>query len=389
MNILHYKPTIRLQEGGVVRAVLDLCTGFAANNHDVTLATCDPTDTPTPWKEGQPNCPRVHTLPKPAARGGRFASGQLGEIAELIDQADILHLHAVWQPTNLQLAKLARKTNTPYIVSVHGMLDDWTIGQKHLKKRLFLALGGSAYLANAAMVHTTAKAELSQAKKWIGGASGSVVPLIFDLSDFAVLPGPEAALAKFSVINTHVPRLLFLSRIHYKKGVDRLLKAAAILRDRNIDFQLLIAGTGDEHYTQQMQQLCDSLCLHDFVNFLGFVRGVEKISLYQASTCFCLPTSQENFGFVYFEALACGCPVVTTRGTDTWPEIQQSGAGVIAENEPEAFANAIAAWLDQSQETQRKRAHKARQWTLEFFDTSRILQAYEAMYEQAIHRNHS
>ncbi len=389
MNILHYKPTIRLQEGGVVRAVLDLCTGFAANNHHVTLATCDPTDVPTPWKEGQPNCPSVHTLPTPAAKGSRFTPAQLHDLTDLIAQADILHLHAVWQPTNLQLAKLARKTNTPYIVSIHGMLDDWTISQKHLKKRLFLALGGSAYLAKAAAVHATAKAELTQAKKWIGGAPGSVVPLIFDLSDFATLPGPEPALARFPAINMGVPRLLFLSRIHYKKGVDRLLKAAAILRDRNIDFQLLIAGTGDEHYTQQMHHLCDSLRLHDFVNFLGFVRGIEKISLYQASTCFCLPTSQENFGFVYFEALACACPVITTRGTDTWPEIKQSGAGVIAENEPEPFANAIANWLDQSEETQRKRAAKARQWTLDFFDTSRILREYETMYEHAINRNHA
>ena len=386
MKILHYKPTIRLEEGGVVRAVLDLCTGFASNGHDVTLATSDPTDAPAPWKEGASGCPTVYKLPWPAPKGNRFTKSQLKVLGKVIAAHDLLHLHAVWQPTNLQLAALARQSGTPYVVSVHGMLDDWTIGQKHLKKRLFLALGGSKCLSRASVVHATAKAELAQAKKWIGKAPGAVVPLIFDLADFAQLPGPDAALARFPSINMQVPRLLFLSRIHYKKGVDRLLRAAAILRNSNIGFQLLIAGTGDAAYTRQMHELRDELQLHDFVECLGFVSGIEKISLYQASTCFCLPTSQENFGFVYFEALACRCPVITTRGTDTWPEIKQSGAGIIAENEPEPFAQAIASFLDESLETRLKQGEKARQWTLDFFDTSRILREYEAMYQQAIER---
>lgn len=383
MKILHYKPTIRLEEGGVVRAVLDLCAEMARAGHDVTLATTDATDVPESWKQGQPGCPLVVHVP-----GRRFPAGLLGRgpFGAALAEADVVHLHAVWQPTNLQVARVCRRVGTPYVVSIHGMLDDWTIAQKHLKKRVFLAMGGSAYLAKAAAVHATAEAELSQAGKWLGGAPGVVVPLIVDLSDFRGLPGPEPARAKFPQIRTDVPRLLFLSRVHPKKGVDRLLRSCALLRDRGVAFQLLIAGTGDEGYVRQMHRLRDELRLGEQVEFLGFVSGVEKVSLYQASTLFVLPTSQENFGFVYFEALACACPVVTTKGTDTWPEIQGSGGGVIAGEEAGPFAEAIAGLLGEGGEAIAARGERARAWTLEHFDPSRILRAYEALYERAAGR---
>jgi glycosyltransferase involved in cell wall biosynthesis len=378
MKILHYKPTIRLEEGGVVRAVLDMCTEMAGAGHSVVLASADPADAPQAWKDGDAGCPSV--LAVTDARDPTRCDA----LRRALESVDVVHLHAVWQPTNLKIAKACRRLGKPYIVSVHGMLDDWTIGQKHLKKRVFLALGGGAYLSHAAVVHATAEAELGQARKWIGGAPGKVVPLLFDLRDFADLPGPGPALARFPQINTTAPRLLFLSRIHYKKGVDRLLRAAAILRDRGVAFQLLIAGTGDEPYTSQMHALRDQLTLQRHAEFLGFVSGIEKVSLYQASTAFVLPTSQENFGFVYFEALACGRPVVTTKGTDTWPEIESSGGGVIASGEPEPFADAIAGLLAEGDAAIGQRGELARAWTLDYFQPARIVEAYEALYRGAI-----
>ncbi len=377
MKILHYKPTIRLEEGGVVRAVLDLCTEMANAGHEVTLATGDATDAPAAWKEGEPGYPTLlHTPP-------RGSPAKSAELLRAIADADVVHLHAVWQPDNLALARACHRAGTPYVVSIHGMLDDWTIAQKHAKKRLFLALGGSRFLARAAVVHATAEAERTQATKWIGGAPAEVVPLLFDLSDFADLPGTGPAVARFPQLDRDVPRLLFLSRIHEKKGVDRLLRAAAILRDRGIAFQLLIAGTGDEPYVSRVRALRDQLGLQNHAEFLGFVSGIEKVSLYQASTLFVLPTSQENFGFVYFEALASGCPVVTTKGTDTWPEIEQSGGGIIARGDPEPFADAIAGLLAEGDAAIAERARCAREWTLEFFQPARIVAAYEALYARA------
>lgn len=377
MKILHYKPTIRLEEGGVVRAVLDLCTEMAKAGHAVTLATGDATDVPEAWKAGEPGCPELVQTPL-SGNPTRTES-----VRRAVADADIVHLHAVWQPDNLRFARACLNAGTPYVVSIHGMLDDWTIAQKHLKKRLFLALGGGRFLARAAAIHTTAEAERDQARKWIGGAHAEVVPLLFDLADFADLPGASPAIAKFPQIDRDVPRLLFLSRVHEKKGVHRLLRAAAILRDRGVPFQLLIAGTGDEPYVSRVRALRDQLELQNHAEFLGFVSGIEKVSLYQASTLFVLPTSQENFGFVYFEALASGCPVVTTKGTDTWPEIEQSGGGVIASGEPEPFADAIGSLLAEGDGAIHERGRRARRWTLDYFQPERIVAAYEALYARA------
>jgi glycosyltransferase involved in cell wall biosynthesis len=383
MKILHYKSTIRLEEGGVVRAVLDLCGELARAGHDVTLGTFDPRDVPPAWPRGEPGTPRVLLVPSmhlPVGLRGR------GPLAEAVATSDVVHLHSVWQPPNLQIARMARRLGKPYVASIHGMLDDWTIAQKHLKKRAFLALGGSKYLANASVVHATAEAELAQARKWIGGAPGEVAPLIFDLSQFRDLPGPGLALARFPRIRPDVPRLLFLSRLHPKKGVDRLVRAAAILRDRGLDFQLLLAGSGDPAYENELCELCEQLRLGDRTEFLGFVSGVEKVSLYQAATCFVLPTSQENFGFVFFEALACGCPVITTRGVDTWPEIEASGAGVIAGEDSESVAGAVESMLAEGMDSLGAWGERGRAWTLRYFDTERILAAYEAMYRRSLER---
>ncbi|MBK7403446.1 MAG: glycosyltransferase [Phycisphaerales bacterium] len=194
MNILHYKPTMRLEEGGVVRAVLDLCAEMARAGHDVTLATSDATDVPEAWKRGETGCPLVVHVPGRRVPVGPGGTGPLGEA---IARADVVHLHAVWQPTNLQAARACRRMGKPYVVSIHGMLDEWTIAQKHLKKRVFLAMGGGAYLAHAAVVHATAEAELAQARRWLGGAPGEVVPLIVDLGSFRALPGPGPARARF------------------------------------------------------------------------------------------------------------------------------------------------------------------------------------------------
>lgn len=383
MKILHYKSTIRLEEGGVVRAVLDLCAEFARAGHEVTLGTFDPRDVPGAWMRGEPGSPRVLRVSSKRRPVGWRGTGPL---AEAVAATDVLHLHSVWQPTNLQIARVARRTGTPYVASIHGMLDDWTIGQRFWKKRLFLALGGSAYLARASAVHATAEAELAQAEKWIGGAPGEVAPLIFDLSDFAHLPGPGPARARFPMIRDDVPRLLFLSRLHYKKGVDRLIRAGAILRERGVPFQMLLAGTGDETYVRELHGLRDSLGLEEHVEFLGFVSGVEKVSLYEAATLFVLPTSQENFGFVFFEALACGCPVVTTRGVDTWPEIEASGGGVIAAEDPGSIALAVERLLAEGPKELRARGEHGRAWTLRYFDTARILGDYESIYHRAIER---
>lgn len=387
MRITHFLTRFNLADGGVVRAVLDMGQLLAARGHEVTVLTCDDTDVPDSWKAGGAGVPVIRLVESPRLPGGLFARAQLAGIEPLVKQSEVVHLHACWTTANNQLGRMCRRMGVPYVLSVHGMLDDWCMAQKAPKKKIYLALGGRKTLEEAALVHCTAGAELEQSRKWYPKGRGVVVPLIFDLEPYRQLPGPELADAAFGPAGTgdivpDRPVVLFLSRIHMKKGVDVLVRMAAELKERGIVCRTLIAGTGDAPYEREMRALIAELGLTDDVRLLGLVTGETKVSLYERADVFALPTSQENFGFVFPESLACRTPVVTTRGVDIWPELEQSGGAVIAERTPSAFADAVASLLPDADQ-RRLMGESGRAWVLEHLNPDAIAARFEGMYADA------
>jgi glycosyltransferase involved in cell wall biosynthesis len=388
MRITHFLTRFNLADGGVVRAVLDMCQLLASRGHEVCVITCDDTDIPDSWKAGGEGVPQVQVVESPRLPGGLFSRSQLRAIEPLVRESDAVHLHACWTTANNQLARMSRRLSVPYVLSVHGMLDDWCMSQKTPKKKIYLALGGRATLERAALVHCTAGAELEQSRKWYPRGTGVVVPLIFDLEPYRELPGPDLADGAFGPagtgdIDVKVPVVLFLSRIHMKKGVDVLIRTASELKTRGTKCRTLIAGTGDAPYEQEMRGLVKELGLDDEVRFVGLVTGDKKVSLYERADVFALPTSQENFGFVFPESLACKTPVVTTRGVDIWPELEESGGAVIAEQTPEAFADAISGLLEDT-ERRRVMGEAGRAWVFDYLDPDAIAGRFEQMYERAM-----
>ena len=379
IRCVHYLPGVRLEAGGVARAVLDFCRVFASLGHKVTLATSDATDVPKEWREpgaARPGLPRVAMVDPPRGPLQRLPRSTLEAMAGLLRDADVLHVHELWSLSSLQVAGVARRAGVPYVVSIHGMLDDWSMAQKRLKKRLYLALAGNRLLAGAARVHCTARAELDQVRRWLPRENGVVLPLVMDFADYAALPGPDMARAKFPSIQGEGWKLLFLSRVHPKKGVEVLIRAAAELRRRGRSCQVLIAGPGEAAYVASLEALARENGIGDATHFPGMVRGAEKLSLYEAADVFVLPTSQENFGLVLVEALACGAPVVTTRGVDIWQELQAAGAE-IADAQPAAVADAIERIMANDPAS---RGQRGRDWVLENLDPSRVAGEYAEMY---------
>ena len=381
MRILHYLPRVSIAEGGVTRAVLDLTDALARTGQDVTLLTYSDEDVPPEWA-GAERAPRVELVDAPAWPGGLFSPGQRRSLEPRVAAADVVHLHAPWTLSNRQLASLARRSGTPYVLSIHGMLDDWSMSQRRLKKRAYLALGGRALLERAAAVHCTAAFEEEQAKKWFPGGRAETIPLVFDVSlfegeiDASRAPGPPPA---------GRPRLLFLSRIHEKKGLDRLIRAAAAIADEGLETDVLIAGTGEEAYVERMRALAAELGMAERTHFLGLVKGAEKAALYASADLFVLPTSQENFGFVCPEALACGTPAVTTRGVDIWPELEESGGAVIVENTPEGIAGGVRELLADAARRE-EMGRRGREWVLSRFSGDRVAREYVSLYERVAAR---
>jgi len=383
MNIFHYVDSTDARLGGVPRFVLDASRVMAGTGHPSTVLTLDTKDTPPEYLENHDgsSLPTVFKLPRPSLMGKLFGPGEMKIIRQQLQKADVLHLHGVWSPTVFQIAKAARQMRIPYVVSLHGMLDDWCMSQRNLKKRLFLALGGKTLLEQAARVHCTASAEVAQSHKWFPKGTATVIPCLMDLSAYRDLPGREPAAKKFAFLaDSTTPTILFLSRLHYKKGIEHLLRAAAELKARGVKAQFALAGNGDPEYVQSLKDLSQQLALTDRVHFVGQVSGAEKVSLYQNATVFALPTSQENFGLVLIEALACGTPIITTKGVDIWRDVQESGAATIVDQNPSQLADAIANVIGDAPGRQIM-SDKARPWVFKTYAEERLISQYEEMYQ--------
>ena len=200
---------------------------------------------------------------------------------------------------------------------------------------------------------------------------------------FADLPGPGPAREKFGIVSDE-PIVLFLSRLHYKKGVERLIEAAELMQRDNVPCRFLIAGTDLEQgaYERKLKDMTTSRGLDDRVSFLGFVDGLDKISLYQAADLFILPTSQENFGFVLFEALAASTPVLTTRGADTWPELEASGGSLIIDAKPLTIVRAIQELMADPRR-RHMMGESGRAWVFKNLSGAAVIRQYEDLYEAA------
>ena len=180
---------------------------------------------PEAWRKETAGQPRSVCLAPPSGPLGLYASQDLDRAGPIIDESDVLHLHTPWATPNIQFAKRARHANTSYVLTVHGMLDDWCMSQRWFKKRLYMALAGRRLLERAHFVHCTAQAEADQASKWFPRGQVRVIPLVFDLEPYRELPDPALA-DDLLPDRGERPLVLFLSRLHYKKGPDVMIETA-------------------------------------------------------------------------------------------------------------------------------------------------------------------
>jgi glycosyltransferase involved in cell wall biosynthesis len=389
MRIVHVIDSTATEFGGPPRCALDLARLTAELGHPTTIVTPDPRDAPQAWianarddGPGSATLPAVVGLTGPRGSLGRLGIEMFPRVQRLIANADVLHFHGVFNTMFVQIASMARAKRVAYFVTAHGMLDDWSMQQKALKKRLYLALGGRAYLEKAKFVHCTAEGEVRQSRKWFPNGQVVTVSYVIDMAAYRDLPGPEQARAQWSFLNEHDRlNVLFLSRLHYKKGPDVLIDAIGLAHAKGAKVRLVLAGDGDKPYVDQLKAQVASRGIESITHFVGQVSGTLKFSLYQASDIFALPTSQENFGLVYTESLASGTPVVTTNGTDIHPELERSGAVIIAPRTPEAFAEAIGGLASDRERVARMGASAAA-WVLQTYDERKALQKFLEMYQQ-------
>ncbi|MCH2116484.1 MAG: glycosyltransferase [Pirellulales bacterium] len=382
MKILHYLDNFDFNRGGVVQYVFQVTSALAANGVDVTLVVGRNKDLPKEWLSNDtPNLPRVHVLSSTPGIQSWLSNSQLGEIWEVAKSHDVVHLHGVWTLGNARLGYRLSKKNIPYIVSAHGMLDDWSLTQNAFQKAMFNRLINRRFLSRAAMVHCTAEFEMQQIERNFNGFKNMtcVVPFVIP-SDSASID-KEMVYQAFPEIDKDKKKLLFLSRLHKKKGPEYLLDAAAELKRKGLIVQVLMTGPGEENYINALKRQADELGVAEQVLWLGMVRDPLKTALYLESDIFVLPSHQENFGIVLVEAMFAGLPIITTCGTDIYLELERGGA-VICERSGVRIAEAAQRLLSDPEDLE-TRSKQGVAFVNDWLDETKTVENYLAMYRNA------
>ncbi|MGH7006708.1 MAG: glycosyltransferase, partial [Alphaproteobacteria bacterium] len=264
-------------------------------------------------------------------------------LRSLLPDASFVHIHGVWEPILKQAALTARRNRVPYCVQPHGMLDAWSMKQKRLKKTLALHLGYRTMLNGAKFLLALNADEARLLEPLKLAAPKRIIPNGIFLEEFADWPA-KGFLAR-SMPELEGKRIvLFLSRLHAKKGLDLLVQAFARLAASHPDVDLVIAGPdgGERH---KLAALIGRLDLAGRAHLIGPVYGEDKFKLLADADCFCLPSHQEGFSVAITEALAGGLPVVISQGCH-FPEVQTAQAGMVVSLDPAEIASALAHVLD-------------------------------------------
>ena len=330
MKIIHYIPSIDRTWGGTstYMQVLAKPLGELAEVHILTHTS----DNPLPME----NC-KVHDIPRFRPFSGTWKKTVVGLLNSI--KPDVVHINCCWTPDCAMIQRLAQKLGYKVVLTPHGMLEPWIIKRHYWTRKVpALWLYQRAAIQKADCIQATAESERDNLLKLGYNSNIKVVKLGIDADGIEM---------KKSWKKTR--QILFLSRVHVKKGINFLIEAAAELRSELQGYKIIVAGEGDAAYVAEMKQMISDRGLQDIVQLIGGVYGNEKWRLFQTSDFFVLPTHSENFGLAIAESLASGTPVITTVGTP-WNDLNSSHAGAWIEIGTQPLVETLRQFLALSDE---------------------------------------
>jgi len=261
------------------------------------------------------------------------------ELRRRIGEFDVVHVHGVWQYPCFAACAACRRMGVPYVLRPAGAFEPWCLRQAALKKALYERLVERRNLLGAAALHATSFQEaMNLARR---GVSGKIAVIPNGVSERLVEAGGDAgAFRQRFGLEQSTPLVLFLSRLHPKKGLDILAESFSIVLRRVPQARLVVAGRAAPGYLRSVVEMLRRRGIAASTIIAGDLHGQEKVAAFRAADVFVLPSRSENFGIVVVEAMACGTPVVVSRETP-WSEVEERGAGRWVQLRPEAFAGHI------------------------------------------------
>lgn len=342
-KILHVIGSLDPADGGPPKIASCLAAAQAGDGHDVRLLFCatdGQVDAENPMLESIPDIGRVEllTTARPGYRRVLGLSRPAEEVRRSVDWCEVAHLHSVWDPILPVTAREARRSRRPYLVLLNGMLDPWSMSQSRWKKTAAMHAVYRKMLNGARTLHVGNADEENLIDRLGLDTSATIIPNGVFPEEFEDLP-PDGEFRSSVPELGDDPFVLFLSRLHYKKGLDVLADAFAYLLGRCPSVRMVVAGP-DDGYRGEFIRRVAQLGLGGRVHLTGPLYGRAKYAALVDATCFCLPSRQEGFSVAITEALAVGCVPVITKGCH-FPEVASEDAGWVVELSADEVGEAL------------------------------------------------
>jgi glycosyltransferase involved in cell wall biosynthesis len=342
VRILHAITSANPVGGGVIAAIEQLARVHMRWGHTVEVVSLD--DPSVDWLAQVPL--KIYAL-GPAISSYAYAQRFVPWLKTNGKNYDCIVINGLWQ--YIGLGVLQANIGVPYFVFPHGMLDPWfkaTYPLKHLKKWLYWPWGEYQVLRKAKAVLFTCEAEKQLARQsfWLYTCRETVAHLGVDAPPGDANHQRQIFLDRFPELKNK-RLILFLGRLHAKKGCDLLIQAFARIAALDDRLTLVMAGPDRSNLQVSLQKTAEELGIAERICWPGMLSGDLKWGALHSAEVFILPSHQENFGIAVVEALACGLPVLISNKVNIWQEICEDHAGLVAEDTLEGTANLLQRWL--------------------------------------------
>lgn len=370
MKVLHVIDTISRTSGGPARSCQGLVSALCAAGVDALLLSLKSGE--KPWLNGVE----------------KYFNGVTVEELLLKERPDLVHIHNIWRPELHRSAVACRRLGLPYVISPRGCLEPWALRHKWLKKRVARWLYQDRDLKRAAALHATAESEAEQFRKLgfknpiIVSPNGVNVPIAWERGTVNEIPEKR--------------RVLFVSRMHPKKGVLELVEAwGKVFSSAEQRFN----DAGNEQWCCELVYTLNDDCERDYEDrvktrvrelrldgqfvFTGALDDNAKWEAYARADVFVLPTYSENFGIVVAEALWAGIPVITTKGTP-WSELESSGCGWWIDVGVEPLAKALREAMSRNGNERREMGLRGHKLAAEKYTWAAVVKAIVCAYSEIL-----
>jgi len=357
-------PSINAEASGPSYSVTRLCEAISAQDEDVDLHVLEPVS------EILLKTYKIHAHPVwPLGARLGISPHMQKALAESAKTSQIMHNHSLWMMPNIYPLKAVKNTKCRLVISPRGTLSEYALNRSKWLKKAVWALGQGNTLKKAACLHATAETEFYDIRQKGLNAPVAIIPNGIDIPQRQERSRPDNRRKK----------LLFLSRIDHKKGIDILLNAWSDVEKFYLDWELHIVGPDNRGYLLQMQALAKDLNIKR-VFFPGPVYGDEKGREYFSADLYVLPTYSENFGITVAEALAHGVPAIVTKGAP-WSGLETNNCGWWINIGKDHLVEALHQAMSKTDDDLSEMGENGRNWMKQGFSWDRIGEMMHKTYE--------